>query len=72
MEIENAGGMAEGTMGMTDIPLGFGFALAMNETAMRRYATLTETEKEHLILRCKDAKSKEEMQNIVNALADGF
>ena len=52
----------------TELPLGFGMALAMNETAMRSYAGLTETEKEHLILRCKDARSKEEMERIVNSL----
>lgn len=55
----------------TELPLGFGMALAMNEPAMRGYAGLTETEKEHLILRCKDARSKEEMEKIVNSLAPG-
>lgn len=55
----------------TALPLGFGMALAMNEPAMRGYAGLTETEKEHLILRCKDARSKKEMEKIVNSLAPG-
>lgn len=50
------------------LPLGFGMALAGNEPALRGYAGLTETEKEHLILRCKDARSKEEMEKIVNSL----
>lgn len=57
--------------GMQDLPLGFGFALAMNEPAMKGYAGLTETEKEHLIMRCRDAKSKDEMQRIVDSLAPG-
>ena len=70
MDYTNANGMAVGTLGMTDIPLGFGFALATNEEAMRTYATLTETEREHLIMRCKDAKSRDEMQKIVNSLVD--
>jgi uncharacterized protein YdeI (YjbR/CyaY-like superfamily) len=51
------------------LPLGFGIALAQNELAMQRYAGLTEAEKEQIILRCKDAKSKEEMHKIVASLA---
>ena len=62
-----------GTTGETGFPFGelplcFGMALARNEPALRGYAGLTETEKEHLILRCKDARSKEEMEKIVNSL----
>lgn len=56
---------------LTQLPLGFGMALAMNEGAMRGYANLSETEREHLIMRCKDARSKEEMQKIVDSLVPG-
>lgn len=56
---------------LTQLPLGFGMALAMNEGAMRGYAELSETEREHLIMRCKDARSKEEMQKIVDSLVPG-
>lgn len=68
MDINETGGLASGTYGMTDMPLGFGFALAMNEPAMGAYAALSEQEKEQLIMRCRDAKSKEEMQRIVDSL----
>ncbi len=68
MDINNVGGLASGTLGMTDVPLGFGFALANNEDAMKNYASLSETEREHLILRCKDAGSRQEMQKIVDSL----
>ncbi len=68
MDINSGNGLAAGTLGMTDIPLGFGFALAKNEAAMKSYASLSETEREHLILRCKDARNKEEMQKIVDSL----
>lgn len=68
MDINGANGLAAGTLGMTDIPLGFGFALAANEDAMKSYASLSETEREHLLMRCKDAKSKSEMQKIVDSL----
>lgn len=77
MDMNGTNGIASGSYGLTDIPLGFGFALAMNEPAMGAYAALSETEKEHLIMRCRDAKSKEEMQRIVDSLvsdknAEGF
>ncbi len=61
-------GAAGGAYGLADVPLGFGFGLAGNERALGAYANLTETEKEHLIMKCKDAKSKEEMQHIVDSL----
>ncbi len=51
-----------------ELPMGFGMALAMNEPAMQGYARLTESEKEHIIMKCKDATSKEEIQKIVNSL----
>lgn len=51
-----------------ELPLGFGFALARNEAAMQRYAQLTESEKEQIINRCKDARSKAEMQKIVDEM----
>lgn len=53
------------------LPIGFGMALAMNEAAMSGYAGLTEAEKEKVILRCKDAKTKEQMQEIVDSLVPG-
>ena len=56
---------------LNELPIGFGMALAMNEQAMQGYAALTETEKEHLILRCRDAGSKEEMERIVASLVSG-
>ena len=54
---------------LNELPVGFGVALAMNEQAMQGYAALTE--KEHLILRCRDAGSKEEMERIVASLVPG-
>lgn len=61
-------GMTGDGLGLQEVPLGLGFALAMNEPAMKGYAGLSETEKEHLIMRCRDAKSKDEMQRIVDSL----
>lgn len=64
-------GTPTGGFPLTELPLGFGMALAMNEPAMRGYAELTESEKERIILRCKDAKSKDEMRQIVDSLVPG-
>ncbi len=55
-----------------EIPLGFGMGLAMNEAAMSGYAALTEAEKEEIIFRCKGAKTKSEMQEIIDSLAPGI
>lgn len=58
--------------GLQEIPIGFEMKLAMNEQAMRGYASLTETEREHLLKRYREAKSREEMQKIVDSLgSDG-
>lgn len=55
----------------TDLPLGFGMSLAMNEGALNGYAALTEAEKENVIMRCKGARTKEQMQKIVDSLVPG-
>lgn len=51
-----------------NLPLGLSMAVAMNEQAKAGFDSLTEAEKEHLILKCKDAKSKEEMDRIISSL----
>lgn len=53
---------------LREVPMGFGFALIKNEAAMRRYSELSESEKEEILMKCKDAKSKKEMQKIVDNL----
>lgn len=60
----------DGTSGREGLPMGFSMALAMNQQAMKKYSDMTEAEKEDVIFRCKDAKSKEEMEKIVNSLLD--
>lgn len=57
---------------LTELPLGLGMSLAMNEPAMRGYAGLTEAKKEEIIMRCKDVKTKEQMQRIVDSLVPGM
>jgi hypothetical protein len=55
------------------LPIGFGMALAMNLDAMNHFSNLSESEKEEILNRARDAKSKDEMQHIVSELSpDSF
>ncbi len=52
-------------------PQGLGAVLGVTEDMAGEDKELTETEKEHLIMRCKDAQSEEEVQNILNDTMPG-
>ncbi len=52
-----------------DLPLGLGMGLTMNRHARDNFEGLSETEKEHIIFKCKDAKSKKEMDKIISSLS---
>lgn len=49
-------------------PLGAGLVFTDNDFSSQGYEDLTETEKEHLILKCKDAKTTEAKQKIVDSI----
>ena len=51
-----------------NLPVGLGIALIMNEHARADYEGLSETEKEHIIMKCKDAKTKAEMDKIIDSI----
>ena len=55
-------------MDFSGIPIGFGMALAMNPPAFNAYSNLTEEEKQALIKRAHNARSEEEMHEIVAKL----
>lgn len=57
-------------MGDGTLPLGFGLALAQNETALRKYEALTERERDSLMNRIHAVQSKGEMRQLVTELAD--
>lgn len=57
-------------MGDGTLPLGFGMALAQNETALRKYEALTEAEKKALMNMIHGVQSKAEMRQLVTELAD--
>ena len=52
------------------LQLGLGFGLAMNEAAMKGFASLEEDEKRQVIEAARTITSKEEMQTFVNSIAE--
>ncbi len=53
-----------------NVPIGFGLALAMNEPAMEAYANMTEEQKQEILNRAHQARSKKEMQSLVANMAE--
>jgi len=51
------------------IPLGLGMALSQNGEAMTFFVNLSDTEKQNIIDRTHDIKSKDEMRQFVDTLA---
>lgn len=52
------------------LPLGLGFGLAANQDAMMGFASLSDDEKQQVIAAARQIRSKEEMQQFVNSIAD--
>ena len=52
-----------------NIPIGFGMALAMNPVAFNAYSAMTEEEKRAVIAKAHNARSQQEMHEIVNSIA---
>lgn len=55
---------------MSDAPIGFLMAISQNEKAMNRYSALSKQERQQLIDRASRADSRDEMQSIVDSIAD--
>ncbi len=53
------------------IPIGFGMALAVNEPAMNAYAAMNEAQKQEIIDKAHNVRSKKEMHDLVASLANG-
>ncbi len=54
----------------TELPLGFGMALAQNEAAMRRFEHMSEEEKQAVLDQVHRVRSKAEMRRLVSGLSD--
>ena len=50
------------------VPLGFGMALAMNPTALNAYSSMTEDQKQAILNKAHNARSEQEMHEIVNSM----
>lgn len=57
-------------MEKTELPLGFGMALAQNEAAMQHFESLSEDEKAAIIEQTHTVSSKREMRQLVKSLTD--
>ena len=55
-------------MDYSSLPIGFGMALAMNEPALNAYAAMTEQQKQAVLRKAHNARSRQEMQSIVESL----
>lgn len=55
-------------MDMSGLPIGFVMGMAMKDDAIDAYSKLTEAEKERVLNECRDAKSKAEMDRIIDRL----
>ncbi len=51
------------------VPIGFGMALAMNPPAMNAYSAMTEEQKQAILSKAHNARSEQEMHQIVNGIA---
>lgn len=57
-------------MDFAKVPIGFGLALAQNETAMSVYAGMGAPEKQAVLEKARGAQSQREMEQIVSTLAN--
>ena len=54
------------------IPIGFGMALAVNESAMNAYSKMTEEQKQAIINKAHNVRSEKEMYDLVASLTSGW
>ena len=53
---------------MNEIPIGFALSLAMNRDALDVYTKMGDTEREEIVEKSRQVKSKEEMERLVDGL----
>lgn len=58
--------------GATEVPIGFGLGLAMNEQAMAHYSQMTEEERQTWHVIAGQVKSRAEMTSLVDQLGRSF
>ena len=55
-------------MDFYQVPIGFGMALARNADAMAVYSAMTEEQKQSILQQAHNARSEQEMHQLVNGL----
>ena len=56
-------------MDFHELPIGFGMALAMNPPAWNAYSAMTEEQKQQILIRAHNAKSRKEMHDLVSSIS---
>ena len=56
---------------LSELPMGFGMALARNTQAMECFASLSEQQQQEIVGRTHSVQSKKEMQRLVDSLVTG-
>lgn len=56
-------------MEFDELSVGFGMALAMNPPAWNAYSAMSAEQKQTILKKVRDVRSKEQMHRIVNSLA---
>lgn len=56
-------------MNFSEVPIGFGMALAQNEKAVNAYAMMTKEQKQAILEKAHAARSEKEMHQIVASIA---
>ena len=55
---------------MNELPAGFTMALSQNQTALKKFAEMTEFEKDSVIEWAQNVRSQQEMQQLVHNIAN--
>ncbi|MBQ7916185.1 MAG: hypothetical protein IJ315_05295 [Firmicutes bacterium] len=56
-------------MDFSDVPVGFGMALAQNTPALERFGQMLEEERQAVLMQAQNARSEEQMRRIVSGIA---
>lgn len=51
-----------------ELPIGFGMFLAANAKSMQTFANMNELEKQEVVEKSRNMKTKQDMENFVNSL----
>lgn len=57
-------------MNEKELPLSFVMNLAQNESALKRFESMSESEKNEIINKTHSVKSRDEMRSLVTSLSD--